>query len=213
MKKLVSILVCLCVFSSLTSFAANDNCDEVLSVGEYISALKEEASMYGIDCSLLDYNPDVILTKAMLREEINYMKTFATNLTIESLPTDTTSSNIDEATPFVMPVTRNVHEDIRVESDGIGRADIRVDANVTVDMQSGNVMNVNSLSTYQYGYSINFDQWVPTSVTKRLNTPKVGYIQVSVKGRATFSHTNPTTGIKIGYTAEVSKVVNIECDL
>lgn len=212
MKKLVSILLCVCVFSSLTAFAAKDYYSDIISASEYETLLKEAASQYGIECSLLDYNSDVIFTRAMLEEEINYMKNFAENLTIEILTPDNVNANSDTVNPSAMVITKNVYTDIRVESDSIGCADIRVDANVSVNIQNGNVMSVNSLSTYQIGYCINFDQWVPTSVTKRLNTPQNGYIQVSVKGRASFSHTHPVTGIKIGYTENVSKVVNMRCD-
>lgn len=209
MKKVFAVvLACLCMCSSLTVFAADYGESEFISIEEYKSAIKEAGEKYGVDCEVLDYNPDIQLTKEMLEKAINDIRLSAESFEVQQVTLNVEDGNISTRS---MPVTKDVYGTFKIK-DFYGEATIRVDANVTVNAQNGNVMSVNSTNAYQTGFFINFTSWQTTSISKRLNSPSNGWITLTVSGRATFSYADPWTGITTGYTHNTATPVRIECD-
>lgn len=92
-------------------------------------------------------------------------------------------------------------------SDSYGWAYIQSEANVTVNGSNGDIVSVNSSSSYQLGGYLNFDGWTTTDMRVFKNQPSAGYVTMNVTGRLATSYTDTFTGMKHGYTSTVSKLV------
>ena len=208
---ILTLIMCLC--SNIMVFATEENESRIITADEYESRIKEEIEKYSVECHVIEYYPGVVITEEALEADINTIKMYFENdnrkeeFDIQSTLIEKTKEQI---TPYLMPVTKDVRgtTDI-VCSTNYGSASIRVDANVTVNAQNGNVMYINSLDAYQYGQFINFVSWQTTSISGTLNNPFTGYITVNVQGRGTFSI--PVSVSTVGITEDFYKNVVINC--
>ena len=114
--------------------------------------------------------------------------------------------------PRSMPVTRTLYEDFEVNEYFLGKADMRVEVNVTVNVQNGDVMSINSVKVYQYGTYYNFLDWQTVSVERYMNNPNRGWIKLIIRGNITFEYTNPITGSTYGQTEPVLRTIYIDCN-
>lgn len=211
MKKLSRIMltVCMSICMAFSVFAGVPSQDNVVSIDEYTAAIKAEGAKYGIECNILNYDPDVQLTEEMLAYAINNVRVYA-----KSMKTNEQDVNIvgtsNMISPYSMPVTRNLIGDFTI-ANLYGTANMRVDANVTIDINNDNVISVNSLDAYQIGAFANFQSWELTNISATKNSPSTGWIKVRVQGRVTFSYADPVTSVTTGYTSKVDRNVNIDC--
>jgi hypothetical protein len=77
------------------------------------------------------------------------------------------------------------------------RATIRGEVNLTYNGSNMDIVSVNSKKAYQYGSSLNFDNWKTSNITV---TTSNNYFAVNIKGSLTFSYTDPLTGLKASHT-------------
>lgn len=218
MKKLVSVMLamCTCVGLCVPVLAAEPVTNDVVSIEEYEAAIKAEGAKYDIDCNVLSYNPDTKITAEMLDYAVNNVRAYA-----KSIEKDTQQAPGEITTPVnpvtdsigirSMPISKDVSGYFTV-NNAYGSASMQADANVTVDARNSTVISVNSTDIYQNGAFVNFDSWETKSVSSKRNSPLTGWITLTVKGRATFSYSDPVTSIKTGYTQNVTKKVKINCD-
>lgn len=226
MKKFIAVmlLACLSMSISLTAVAANSDGavtktsdgNEIVSIEEYVAAVQEEAAKYGIRCYLIDYDPDFKITREMLEAEVERIRK-AGGFVVQEIGPGQQEVTVSEARDIIsysiaraMPVTKNVYNTFRVASPLYGSATIRVDANVTVNVQNGDVMSVNSVSARPTGVYVGLKSWKTSSITKSLNKPYHGYISLNVKGEAVFAR--DSSGTEIGYIADVQQLVTIDCN-
>lgn len=210
MKKMMSILMILCMImtSNVIVFAE----EQYVTIEEYEAAICEEAERYDIVCNIIDYDPEIKITKEMLQKGIDNVREYAKSVhTTNECYVSKEIDVVDSINPYLMPVTRNVYGYFQIKNV-YGNARMCVEANVTIDLQANNVMYVNSIESYQLGAFVNFTSWSESSITYKMNSPSAGSINVVVKGRATFSYADPVTGITTGYTSSVSEVVTIDCN-
>lgn len=213
MKKIVfmTLVLMMCFYSNIMVFASEE--DKVITIDEYETTIKNEMEKYGIECSFIEYKPGVIITEDNLRTDIYNLKMYAERINKEenlNIQPSLVKESREEVLPYLMPVTKDVsNSHTIVSSSNIGSASIRVDANVTVNAQNDNVMSINSLDAYQYGYFINFVSWETTSITGIRNYIATGYISVNVQGRATFSYS--TSLGTVGLTEDIAFTTSIDC--
>lgn len=218
MKKLLStmLVTCICISFCFPVYAAEPIKEDLISISEYEAVIKAEGAKYDVECNVLSYDSDIQITKEMLDYAVNNVRTYAMSIedSTEKVEIESTTQIDDKSgdiNPLSMPVTKNVYGLFTVEN-AYGSADMRVNANVTVNVQNSNVISVNSTNAYQSGLFINFVSWETTSISSLRNNPSNGWIRLTVNGRATFAYADPWTGITTGYTSNVSKAVTINCD-
>lgn len=184
---------------------AND--DRLITIEEYEAAMNAEGAKYGIKCDVLAYDPSIQLTQGMLENALRNLKFSAENFKITDIAPSRTMASTRS-----MPVRSTFYKEFRASCPPFGWADIRVEADVTVDVQNSYVIQVHNTSAYQYGPFMNFDSWETTKIDTKLNVPRAGWTRATVSGRARFSYADPVTGITTGMTYGVSNAeVYIQC--
>lgn len=78
MKKITSIIMslCLCLGMSVYTYAADES-NNIVPIEDYISAVKEENNKYGIECEIIDYDDNIIITKSMMEQSIKNIRKLA----------------------------------------------------------------------------------------------------------------------------------------
>lgn len=200
-----SVVVLTLTFSSSTQILAEEN---NYSIKDYQSAVQQEADKYGINISILEYDESKPITNEIIQYGVAAVDNYADSLKVA----DITTYEIDESevVPASMIVNRTRTGSFLI-SNAYGSADMKVSLGVTVDLQNGAVVSVNSKSAYQLGTFVNFQSWQTTSISTTVNSPSTGYVAAVVKGRGTFSYADPYTSITTGYTSSFTKQVNVNC--
>ena len=205
--KFVSLITMVVMAFSSVAFAAED----VVTIEEYERALAAEYAKYGVEFKVLDYDDDITLTRDTLNNQLAKVEQVANSFKIIEVTDDINSSLATQnISPLAMYYDKDVYKDWTV-SNAYGSATMRSEANVTMNGSNNEVISINSYETYQHGTFVNFDDWQTTSMTVKKNSTK-GYIDMTIKGRVTFSYADPYTGIKTGYTSNVSKTLTaVKC--
>ena len=211
MKKVLSVIL---VFSLCFSFSSLAFAEQFVSIEEYEAAIQAEGEKYGVSCEVLDYDPQVNITTEMLENALDEIRTYAQSLKVEcdskAIVAESLSSQVKNAQPKLMPIDADVYT-IFIVSSSYGSADMRAEANVTVDGQNDYVISVNSTNVRQSGAFVNFVSWDTIDITTTKNSPSTGWIEMDITGAITFSYADPFTGITTGVTNDVTKVVTIDC--
>lgn len=192
---------------------AADESNNIVPIEDYISAVKEENNKYGIECEIIDYDDNIIITKSMMERSIKNIRKLAENMNsvyheeVFYEDNDTNETNVLRS----MPIKKTVSKIFVVENI-YGNAGMCVEADVTLNAQNGNVISVDRTEAYQKGQFTNFGSWQTTSISATRNSPSNGYITLVVKGRAMFQYSDPLTGVTTGNTTDVSKTLKINCN-
>ncbi len=219
MKKVSCVALALFLMMSfcVTTSATTPSSTDTISIAEYEAAIQAECAKYGIECRILDYDPNLQITQEMLNRGIENARNYAESLLEQKQPDLMPSirdgnSNIDNnQSPLgIMPLTQDYIAYFRIYNT-YGSADMAILANITTNLANGLVMSVNSTSVYQYGSFVNFVSWETTGVSSTRNSPKNGYVTFKITGRATFSYADPVTSITTGYTSYETKTVQMNC--
>lgn len=207
-KRLVSLIMgtIMVVSCGFSSFAAENK--KVYTIQEYEEILQAEGEKYGIDCEVQDYDPNVEITEEVLERGLENLKRYAESREVDEETLEKTNLEEGVKVSRVAPINRVRTASFSV-SNAYGRATMVCEVDATMDIQGGNIMYVNSIKVYQQGSFLNFQSWTTTSTSYTKNSPSRGWVQVAVKGRATFSYADPVTGILTGYTSNESKTVNV----
>lgn len=200
MKKLVQGFIVLTAALALnfTALAA----PRTISIEEYEARLKAEAQKYDIEYTVLNYDPEVELTESDLERAIEHLKDFNDSIKITPVKTMIVTKQGPTST-LSMPIEKTVYGAFGV-SCTYGQASMTLEADVTVDAQNSRVISVDRTEVYQEGMLFNFQDWVTTSITTKLNQPYVGWIRGSVSGRLTCSYADPITGVQTGQTKKIT---------
>ena len=214
MKKITSIMMilCLCLGMNVYTYAADES-NNIVPIEDYISAVKEENNKYGIECEIIDYDDNIIITKSMMEQSIKNIRKLAENMNSAYQEEEFYDDNdANEANVLrSMPIKKTVSKIFVVENI-YGNAGMCVEADVTLNAQNGNVISVDRTEAYQKGQFTNFVSWQTTSISSTRNSPSNGYITLVVKGRAMFQYSDPLTGLTTGNTTDVSKTLKINCN-
>lgn len=205
--KRVFILMLAFIFFCMPTVANATSVNEVLAIDEYELLLQEEAAKYDIKCEILEYDKSKTLTYDMLARDVERMKENADTLDIRVIDVFTDDSLETYRAQFI---DRNLSKAFMIYC-AYGEAAMRLDTNVTVNLNNSSVVYVNSASAYQFGGFINFVSWTPSGISWHINTPSSGSVRYHITGLATFSYADPVTGITTGYTMNVNRSLDVVC--
>lgn len=205
------LILCNC---SLSAFAfTTNNTDENITIQEYEAAIKNECKKYGIECEILNYNPKIEITEKDLTAELDRIRKFGERKKEEEF-IDISNSIYKFPTtisPRIMPQTKNVSETFKIDCV-YGWVNMKLAANITINVQAGNIMYINSYDVYPSGTYVNFDSYTLKSVTYTQDRPSLGWITFTVKGTARFSYTDPYLQITTGYNVDSTETVKVDCN-
>ena len=217
MKTKFNILLVITLFTItlFSSFAYANEITKHISIKEYERILKAEYAKYGVEMKVLDYDENKNITRDVLNDELAKVEYIANSFKVTDVynnePINFSISSLDVIAPLGIFYNKTVFANWII-SNAYGNANMRSEANVTIDGGNSNIVSINSKSTYQVGSFINFDNWTTTSMVVTPNSPSTGYIKMDISGRATFSYADPYTGIKTGYTSLVNhKILQVNC--
>lgn len=204
------LILCNC---SILAFASSNTADENISIQEYEAAIQNECKKYDIECEILNYNPKIEITKKDLAAELDRIRKFGEHKK-ERTFIDNASSNYEFPTtisPRIMPQNKNVSGTFRIDCV-YGWVNMKLTANITINVQAGNIMYINSYDVYPSGTYVNFDSYTLKSVTYTKDHPSLGWITFTINGTARFSYTDPYLQITTGYNVDSTETVKVDCN-
>ena len=214
MKKLNRILSAAAACMSLTMFAgAFDETafDDLISIDEYETAIQTEGKKYGMEFYFTEHDSNVKVKREHLNQALNDIRTYGETKETNTLSINKSDSVFNNISPYNMPVTKNVSKAFLIKNM-YGRVNMRADANVTVNVQNGDVISVNSTDAYPNGSYSGFVDWNLKNITSQCNVPRKGWIRLTIYGTAQFEYTDPYTNYPTGYYSNEAISLDIECD-
>ncbi|MPM31885.1 hypothetical protein SDC9_78442 [bioreactor metagenome] len=110
--------------------------------------------------------------------------------------------------PYSLPHTRNYMYYTTLSNGLSGQAEIETKINATEDVQSGNFISLNSVTTRQYGTAINFVSWTQNSHNLKISS--VNYlISGTIDGTLTTEYVVSATGTRVRVTKD--HLISIVC--
>lgn len=211
MKKYLAIILSffICLSLCIPAFAAESG---TLTIEEHERAINDEGLKHSVQCEVLSYDENNEIAHDMLIRGQESIRAFAESQTVVfSSENNALPYNPNPITPL-SPVPSTMTRDTTFHISCLyGAAIIRVQAEAIVDINSGAIMSVNSITAGPYYNYINLNSWTLNSITYQKNCPSTGSLKVHVVGTADFSCTDPITGLlRPGYIWDVDQYVYID---
>lgn len=219
MKKLMSCILSLALCFSLAipafAFTSDPAENQVITFEEYFATVHEEFAKYGIDYQVIERNDDFVFTQKVLNEKITEIQDTMSKTTVsynrdydpdaEATVNSSVSSVGNEISAArIMPVEQVFQHEVYLEcpyAPTLAWAYICMEVVALVDLQGGNLMSIESYSSFQKGAYLNFVSWQQRSMSVNPNY-MAGTFRATVNGLLTVEYTEPTTGLLVGYTSE-----------
>lgn len=206
-KKIFAMILAtaLCLPLCIPAFASES---DTITIEEYERAINEEGLKNGVRCEVLSYDENKEITHDMLIRGLESIRAFAESRSVV-FSSENNALIYNPITPL-SPVPSTMTRDTTFRISCLyGAAIIRVQAEAIVDINSGAIMSVNSITAEPYYSYINLKSWTLKSITYQKNCPSTGSLKVHVVGVANFSYADPITGIDTGYIWDVDQYVYI----
>ena len=220
MKKLFSGLLVIAMICTLTTsaFATDITAEPVddpsvaslISADDFYALIGAEYAKYHIGFTAENYDPSTMYSLDTLNNVLEEIRTHMSSVSnyneelgtyveiIEPIP----DNNPMPYAPMPYQKTYSKTETVQSPS-GMGAADIYIETVVTIDALYNIFKSVDSMTTKQLGYALNFESWTQDSwesdVWIQLDA---SHMQSYATGTLVVSYTEPNTGIKLSYSSE-----------